>query len=128
MLAGASACRVLSPFCGVRAVCRPARPVCTRPMPTSTLGRRRARPVADAPVLDGAQVAKAWLVELVALAPLERAARLPGPRFAEDAPRLCAAVAAALASDAALDDLEPGGALAPLAAGAGHLAAAPAPL
>ena len=69
-------------------------------------------------------LAKAWLVELVAVAPLERAASLPGPRFADDAPRLCAGVAAALASDAALDDLEPGGALAPLAAGAADLAAA----
>ena len=97
-------------------------------MPASYPGRRRSRPVADAPALDGSEVAKAWLVELVAIAPLERAARLPGPRFAEDAPRLCAAVVAALASDAALDDLEPGGPLAPLAAGAGHLAAAPGPL
>lgn len=97
-------------------------------MPASYLGRRRSRPVADAPALDGAELAKAWLVELVAVAPLERAARLPGPRFAEDAPRLCAALLAALSSDPALDDLEPGGPLAPLAAGAGHLAAAPGPL
>jgi GGDEF domain-containing protein len=97
-------------------------------MPASHLGRRRSRPVADAPALDGADLAKAWLVELVAVAPLERAARLPGPRFAEDAPRLCAAVVAALSSDAALEDLEPGGALAPLAAGSGHLAAAPGAL
>lgn len=96
-------------------------------MPASSLGRRRSRPVADAPALDGADLAKAWLVELVAVAPLERATRLPGPRFGEDAPRLCAALAAALASDAALDDLEPGGTLAPLASGAGHLAAAPGP-
>ena len=94
-------------------------------MPASSLGRRRSRPVADAPALDGAGLAKAWLVELVAVAPLERAARLPGPRFGEDAPRLCAAVVAALASDAAFEDLEPGGTLAPLAAGAGHLAASP---
>ncbi len=97
-------------------------------MPASSLGRRRPRPVADAPLVDGALLAKAWLVELVAVAPLELAARLPGPRFAEDAPRLCAAIVAALASDAAFDDLEPGGSLAPLAAGAGFLAAAPGPL
>ena len=97
-------------------------------MPASYLGRRRSRPVADAPAPDGAELAKAWLVELVAIAPLERAARLPGPRFAEDAPRLCAAVVAALASDAAFDELDPGGALAPLAAGAGHLAAARGPV
>lgn len=97
-------------------------------MPASSLGRRRPRPVADAPALDGAPLAKAWLVELVAIAPLEQAARLPGARFAEDAPRLCAAVSAALAADAAFDDLEPGGALTPLAAGAAELAAARAPL
>src|SRR5215208_1009891 len=84
---------------------RPVDPICTAVMPASYLGRRRSRPVADAPALDGAELAKAWLVELVAVAPLERAARLPGPRFAEDAPRLCAAVAAALISDPALDDL-----------------------
>jgi hypothetical protein len=93
-------------------------------MAASSLGRRRPRPVADAPVLDGAALAKAWLVELVAVAPLERAAALPGPRFADDAPRLCTGVAAALSSEAAFDDLEPGGALAPLAAGAADLAAA----
>lgn len=93
-------------------------------MAASSLGRRRPRPVADAPTLDGAALAKAWLVELVAVAPLERAAALPGPRFADDAPRLCAGFVAALASEAAFDHLEPGGALAPLAAGAADLAAA----
>jgi GGDEF domain-containing protein len=93
-------------------------------MPAASLGRRRPRPVADAPATDGAALAKAWLVELVAVAPLARAQTLPGPRFAEDAPALCAAVGAALASDAAFDDLEPGGALAPLAAGTADLAGA----
>ena len=93
-------------------------------MAASPLGRRRSRPVADAPVLDGSALAKAWLVELVASATLERAAAVPGPRFAEDAPALCAGVAAALSSDVAFGDLEPGGALAPLAAGAAGLAAA----
>jgi GGDEF domain-containing protein len=93
-------------------------------MPAASLGRRRPRPVADAPAIDGAALAKAWLVELVAVTPLERAQALPGPRFAEDAPALCAAAGAALASDAAFDDLEPGGALAPLAAGTADLAGA----
>lgn len=93
-------------------------------MPASSLGRRRPRPVADAPALAGGDLAKAWLVELVAIAPLERAAVLPGPRFAEDAPRLCEAVAAALGSEAAFDDLEPGGPLAPVAAAAADLAGA----
>jgi GGDEF domain-containing protein len=75
-------------------------------------------------VLEASEVAKAWLVELVAVAPLERAATLPGPPFAADAPQLCAAVVAALGSEAAFDDLEPGGPLSPVAAGAGGLAGA----
>jgi len=77
--------------------------------------RRRARPVADAPPLDGRELAKAWLLELVAAAPLESVGRVPGPAFAAEAPVLCAAAADALATDATLDELEPGGALAPLA-------------
>ena len=85
---------------------------------------RRPRPVADVPALDGRELARAWLVELVAAAPLERAAALPGPGFAHKAPRLCAAVAAAIASEPAFDDLEPAGALAPLTADAGVIAAA----
>ncbi len=76
------------------------------------------------PPLDGVAIAQAWLVELVACAPLERAAELPGEGFAEDAPRLCAAVVAALGGDAALADLEPGGALATLAERVGPLARA----
>jgi GGDEF domain-containing protein len=66
---------------------------------------RRPRPVADAPALDGRELARAWLVELVASAPLDRAAELPGAGFAEDAPRLCDALLAAIRSDAALADL-----------------------
>jgi GGDEF domain-containing protein len=93
-------------------------------MPAAPLGRRRPRPVADVPALDGREVARAWLVELVAAAPLERAAALPGPAFASSAPQLCGGVVAALASDAALDDLEPGGALAPLAGDAAAMAGA----
>ena len=93
-------------------------------MPAAPLGRRRPRPVADVPALDGRELARAWLVELVAVAPLERATGLPGPGFTSQAPRLCAAVAAALGSDAALADLEPGGALAPLAGDAAMLAGA----
>jgi GGDEF domain-containing protein len=91
---------------------------------TSASGHRRARPVADAPALDGSELARSWLVALVAAAPLDRAAGLPGPRFAEDAPRLCAAIAAALSSDGAWRDLEPGGAAAPLAAQAAAMAGA----
>lgn len=93
-------------------------------MPADSFGRRRPRPVADAPQLDGTEVARAWLVELVARAPLDRAATLPGPAFADGAPRLCGAILAALASDAAFDDLEPGGALAPTALSSAALAGA----
>jgi GGDEF domain-containing protein len=93
-------------------------------MSTSAHRPRRSRPVADAPVLDGHQLAKAWLVELVAVAPLERAAATRRPTFAAEAPRLCAAVSAALASDAALEDLGPDGALAALAGRAAALAGA----
>ena len=85
---------------------------------------RRPRPVADAPPLDGREIAQAWLVELVASAPLDRAAALPGEGFADEAPRLCAALAAALSNDAALADLQEGGVLAGLSARVGSLAGA----
>jgi GGDEF domain-containing protein len=88
---------------------------------------RRARPVADAPPLDAREVAHAWLVALVAAAPLEAAAALPGPGFAREAPLLTRAVADALAGDAALADVEPGGPLADVAAHAGALACASGP-
>ncbi|HEV2814835.1 MAG TPA: hypothetical protein VGW10_16385, partial [Solirubrobacteraceae bacterium] len=87
-------------------------------------GRRRPRPVADVPAVDGRVLARAWLLELVAATPMERAAALPGPGFAIHAPRLCAALVAALATEAAFDDLEPGGARAPLAADAATIAGA----
>lgn len=95
-------------------------------MPAAPLGRRRPRPVADVPSLDGRELARAWLVEMVAAAPLERATGLPGPGFTNQAPRLCGAVVAALGGEAAFDDLEPGGALAPLAADAATFAGAEA--
>jgi GGDEF domain-containing protein len=96
-------------------------------MPAAPIGRRRPRPVADVPSLDARELARAWLVELVAAAPLERAAGLPGPGFATQAPRLCEAVVAALSSDAAFADLEPGGAAATVAADAAIVAGADGP-
>lgn len=93
-------------------------------MPPAPIGRRRPRPVADVPALEERELARAWLVSLVAAAPLERAAELPGPGFAAAAPRLCGALLAALGSDAAFDDLEPGGALAPLVAEGATIAGA----
>ena len=97
-------------------------------MSASALSPHRPRPVADTPLLDGRELAKAWLVELVAAAPLERAAVARRPAFPDDAPRLCAAIVAALGTDAALADLEPDGAQAGLAARAAALAGAAAPV
>jgi GGDEF domain-containing protein len=90
--------------------------------------RRRPRPVADAPVEElvaaADELARDWLLSLLADAPLAEAARVPVAELAAHAPGLCAAMARALASDAELDRLA-GGDLAPLAARAGRLAGAP---
>lgn len=86
-----------------------------------------ARPVADAPLealADAEALAKGWLLTLIAAAPLQQAAGVPAAELARDAPGLCAAMAAALASDEALGRLRPGGDLEPLAARAGRLAGA----
>ena len=88
---------------------------------------RQARPVADAPLaaLAGDEdLAKAWLLLLLAQAPLSAAADVPTGDLAREAPGLCASMAAALASDAELDRLRPGGDRAQLAARAGALAGA----
>ncbi len=88
---------------------------------------RPARPVADAPLsaLAGSDVlAKGWLLTLIAQAPLAAAAALPAGELAQDAPALCAAMTGALAADADLDRLRPGGDLERLASRAGRLAGA----
>jgi GGDEF domain-containing protein len=72
---------------------------------------RGPRPVAGLPAVDARAVAKAWLLELVAGAPLEAAAGLPAADLARD--------------EAALARLTPGGNLAWLAARAGALAGSP---
>jgi GGDEF domain-containing protein len=91
-------------------------------------GPPRARPVADAPVgalVDAAEdVAKAWLLELLAGAPLAAAADVRMAELAADGPALCAAVARALGDDGELARLGPGGDLAAAAARAGELAGA----
>ena len=88
----------------------------------------RARPVADAPVAAlvaaAEDLAKGWLLELVAAGPLDAAAALPFAELAREGPALCAAVARGLRDDAELARLAPGGDLAPLAARAGALAGA----
>ena len=73
------------------------------------LGRARPRPFAFSPPVDPARqaalVAKAWLLELVAAAPLEAAADVPAGTLARDAPGFCALVLEALGSEEALDEL-----------------------
>lgn len=96
-------------------------------MITGSIPARAARPVADAPLdalADADALAKGWLLTLIAGAPLQQAASLPTSDLARDAPPLCAAMAAALASEPALDRLRESGDLAPLAARAGRVAGA----
>jgi GGDEF domain-containing protein len=90
--------------------------------------RRRARPVADAPVdaLLGRSedLAKGWLLALLEEAALDSLPAILASELARDGPRLCDAVVRALADDADLRRLEPGGALEPLSARTGELAGA----
>src|SRR3977135_303106 len=90
--------------------------------------RRRARPVADAPIdglLDRAEdLTKGWLLAL-----LERAPPADGPPtvaadLGGEGRLVWAAVLRALADETDHRRLEPGGALAPLAARVGELAGA----
>lgn len=85
--------------------------------------RPNARPVGDLPVddlRDGADVAKRWLLELIASAPLASAQTLPTADFVRGGPSLCAALIEALGSDTALEVLEHS----PSAADAGRLTGA----
>ncbi|HEU4975576.1 MAG TPA: diguanylate cyclase [Baekduia sp.] len=69
------------------------------------LHARRPRPVADAPAIDAAALAKAWLLTLVADAPLQQVAAVPAADLARSGPALCRAVLDALRSDADLEGL-----------------------
>ncbi|MCZ4492290.1 MAG: hypothetical protein JWP53_1221, partial [Conexibacter sp.] len=60
---------------------------------------RKPRPVADAPAVDAVAVAKAWLLALVADAPLQQAGAVPAAELARGGPALCGALLAALGSD-----------------------------
>ena len=82
---------------------------------------RVPRAVAGVPVVDAGEVTKAWLLELVAAAPLEAAAALPTGELVDFGPALSTAVVEALRDDAALARLLPGGELGALAARAGSL-------
>lgn len=87
---------------------------------------RRPRPVAGLPALDPVAVAKGWLLELLAHRPLDAVASVPVDLIAREAPALCAAIADAVAHDAALGRLVVGEDAA-LAARAGVLAGAVGP-
>jgi GGDEF domain-containing protein len=93
--------------------------------------RRRARPVADAPIdalLPLAEdLAKGWLLALLEQAPLDEAPSIMAADLPRDGPRVCQAVLRAVADDTDLRRLEPGGALTPLAARVGELAGASGP-
>jgi GGDEF domain-containing protein len=78
---------------------------------------RRPRPVADAPGVDATAVAKAWLLALVAYAPLAQAGAVPAAELARGGPALCSGVLVALGSDAELERLV-GGAAGPPPLGA----------
>jgi GGDEF domain-containing protein len=89
-------------------------------MAPSAPRRRRARPVADAPIEvllpRAADLAKGWLLALVEDAPLSDAPALLGAGFPNDGPRLCEAVLRALVDDRELHRLRAGGPLGALAA------------
>jgi GGDEF domain-containing protein len=93
--------------------------------------RRRARPVADAPIDEllarAEDLAKGWLLALLEQAPLHEAPSILAGDLSRDGPRLCDAVVRALADDADLRRLEPGGVLEPLVAQAGPLAGTAGP-
>jgi GGDEF domain-containing protein len=90
--------------------------------------RRRARPVGDAPVdallLRAENLTKGWLLALLEQAPLDQAPEILGAELARDGPRLTAAVVRALADDADLRRIEPGGALELLVSQSGDFAGA----
>jgi GGDEF domain-containing protein len=93
--------------------------------------RRRARPVADAPIdallSRSEDLAKGWLLALLEQAPLDDAPAILATDLTREGPRVCDAVLRAIADDADLRRLEPGGVLTALVARVGELAGATAP-
>jgi diguanylate cyclase (GGDEF)-like protein len=81
--------------------------------------RRRARPVADAPLDElltrTDALAKGWLLALLEVSELDEAPAILAGGIASDGPRICAAALRAVADDRDLARLEPGGLLEPLA-------------
>jgi GGDEF domain-containing protein len=93
--------------------------------------RRRARPVADAPI-DGLlaatdELAKGWVLALLEAVPLHEAPGLITEPLTRDGPRICDAALRALADDSDLRRLEPAGALRRLAGEVGEMTAARSP-
>ena len=90
--------------------------------------RRRARPVADAPIETLLQrtedLTKGWLLALLEQAPLEHAPRILAADLTQEGPRVCAAMLRAIADESDHRRLEPGGPLAPVVARVGELAGA----
>ena len=90
--------------------------------------RRRARPVADAPIealLERTEdLTKGWLLALLERAPLDDAPRILAADLTREGPRVCAAMLRAIADETDHRRLEPGGALQPLVARVGELAGA----
>jgi GGDEF domain-containing protein len=97
-------------------------------MPPVPPRRRRARPVADAPIDSllprSEDLTKGWLLALLEQLPLDQAPGILAADLTRDGPRVCDAVLRAIADDTDLRRLEAGGALTPLAARVGELAGA----
>jgi GGDEF domain-containing protein len=93
--------------------------------------RRRARPVADAPIdallLRAEDLTKGWLLALLEVSPLDEAPAILATDLTRDGPRICEALVRALGDEDDLRRLEPGGALEPLVSRLGELAGASAP-
>jgi GGDEF domain-containing protein len=107
--------------------CRPVALVSFRSVDPLAPEPRRPRPVAGLPALDAQQVAKAWLIELIAGVSLDEAVALPTAELAREGPGLAAAVVAALSDDGAMKRIAEGGNLAWLSARAAHLSGSGGP-
>lgn len=90
--------------------------------------RRRARPVADAPIetllARIEDITKGWLLALLEQHELHEAPRILAADLTRSGPRVCDAIVRSIADDTDLRRLEPGGALEPLVSRAGELAGA----
>ena len=93
--------------------------------------RRRARPVADAPIdvllARVEDIAKGWVLALVEQVPLHEAPGILTETLTRDGPRVCDAALRALADEGDLRRLSPGGALRALVARVGAMTGAAGP-